>query len=64
MSDLTGTMWIRKTNGHEIAVVQDRQATTGRRGRPLRIKNVATGRHVWTTPEKLDRKYHRMVMTQ
>lgn len=64
MNNLTGTMWIRRTNGAEIAVVADSEATSGRRGRPVRIKNTTTGRHVWTTPEKLSRRYHQMVMTQ
>lgn len=60
MEDLTGTVWMRKTNGHEIVVVQDHHATSGRPSRAVRVKGLSTGLHVWSTPAKLARKYHRM----
>lgn len=56
--NLQGTVWIRKSDGMEAAVTQDKEAAAQSLGRPLRVKNMKTGKHFWTSPGRLRRKYH------
>lgn len=53
-----GTVWIRKSDGIEVAVVTDSDPTSLRYKRQLRLKDTATGRHFWGTPERLRRTFH------
>lgn len=55
-----GTCWIRKSDGLEVAVVTDSDPTSGRYKRQLRLKDLATGRHFWGTPDRLRRTFHPM----
>lgn len=55
--NLEGTEWIRNSDGREIAVVDDRHHEAGSLARPLRIRNLTTDTHHWTSPDRLTRKH-------
>lgn len=53
-----GTVWIRRSDGLEAAVVDDTDPSSLRYRRALRLKDTATGRHFWGRPDRLLRGYH------
>lgn len=57
MTGFVGTTWVRNSDRRTVAVVQDAQADSGRLSRPLRIKDLATGKFHWTSPDRLVRKH-------
>lgn len=57
MTGFQGTMWIRNSDRRQIVVVDDKQAASGSKSRPLRIKDLGTGKHHWTSPSRLVRKH-------
>lgn len=59
MTNLVGSTWVRKSDGTEVAVVQDRNAAARSLARPLRVKNIRTGKHSWTSPTRLQRRHYR-----
>ena len=58
VTDFSGTVWIRKSDGLEVAVVTDSDPTSRRYKRGLRLKDTASGRHFWSRPDRLLRKFH------
>jgi hypothetical protein len=56
MNDLSGTAWTRRSDDVLFRVVDDSDRS-GAGNRSIRMRNIASGREHWATPEGLSRKY-------
>ena len=56
MTNLAGTTWVRRSDDAVIRIEDDPNASRVP-NRNLLAVNTSTGRHFWTTPEGLSRKY-------
>lgn len=57
MNGFQGTEWVRHSDKRHIVIVEDKRANSLSRSRPLRIKDLGTGKHHWTSPDRLIRKH-------